>query len=86
MCNVGEHDFKVKIHNGWLIATGSADKECYPGMLIFYSKDGKTFSWYDLITVIEQDAVNDKIQTDLYKKGCEDCCHVFDYEDGELRE
>jgi hypothetical protein len=55
-------------------------------MLIFYSKDGETFSWYDLITVIEQDAVNDKIQTYLYKKGREDCCHVFDYEDGELRE
>lgn len=86
MINVNEHDFKIKIHNGWLIATGSADKECYPGMLIFYSKDGKTFSWNDLIMVIEQDAVNDKIQTDLYKKGREDCCYVFDYEDGELIE
>jgi len=26
MYNVDEHDFKVKIHDGWLIATESADK------------------------------------------------------------
>lgn len=44
MFNVDEHDFKIKIHNGWLVATESADKEDYPGMLIYYSKDGKTFS------------------------------------------
>ena len=55
-------------------------------MGIFYSKDGETFSWNDLITIVEQDAENDKIRTDLYKKVREDCCYVFDYEDGELRE
>lgn len=43
MINVNEHDFKIKIHNGWLIATGSADKECYPGMLIFTLKTERHF-------------------------------------------
>ena len=85
MFNVDEHDFKIKIHNGWLVATELADKECYPGMLIFYSKDGKIFSWGDLIMVVEQNAENEKIHTSLFKKDC-DCCCVFDYEDGELRE
>lgn len=85
MFNVDKHYFKIKIHNGWLVVMESTDKECYPGMLIFYSKDGKIFSWDDLITVVEQNAENDKIQTDLYKKGC-DCCYIFDYEDGELME
>ena len=85
MFNVDKHDFKIKIHNGWLVATESADKECYPGILIFYSKDGKMFSWDDLITVVEQNAENEKIHTGLFKKG-RDCCCIFDYEDGKLRE
>jgi hypothetical protein len=86
MFNVDEHDFKIKIHNGWLVATESADKEDYPGMLIYYSKDGKTFSLDDLIAVVEQNAEDDKIQIDLYNKCREDYSYVFDYKDGELRE
>lgn len=84
MFGVDEKDFKIKIHNGWLIVTESADKEDYPGLFVFFSKDGETFSMDNLITVVEQCVEENSIRTDCYKKGQDECAVWFDYETGEM--
>ncbi len=84
MFNIDNYDFKVKTPNGYLVAVESADKECYPGIFIFFSEDGKTFSFDNLITVVEHNSSTGMIQTDLYQKGQDDCSCTFGYETGEL--
>lgn len=84
MFNIDCRDFKVKIPNGYLVAVESADKENYPGIFIFFSKDGKEFSFDDLITIVEHNDSSETIQVDLYKKGQDDCVCTFGYESGEI--
>jgi hypothetical protein len=84
MFNTNDRDFKVKVPNGYLVAVESADKECYPGIFIFFSKDGKEFSFDDLITIVEHNDCTGTIRVDLYQKGQDDCSYTFDYENGEL--
>lgn len=50
MISITENDMKVKIPNGYLVCvpTGGADE--YPGVGVFFSKDGKYVSWDDLVS------------------------------------
>lgn len=86
MIPVIETDAKIKIPGGYLVCikTGAADD--YPGFGAFYSKDGKTANWDDLISVTEYNSTFDNIQTVGYRQGQENYVAAIRFEDGDIIE
>lgn len=84
MILITENDMKVKIPNGYLVCvpTGGADE--YPGVGVFFSKDGKYASWDDLVSMTEYNSAFENIQTVGFKKGSDDYVAAIRFEDGDI--
>lgn len=86
MIPIIETDTKIKIPDGYLVCikTGAADD--YPGLGIFYSKDGKTADWDDLISITEYNSTFNNIQTVGYRQEQENYVAAIRFEDGDIIE
>lgn len=86
MIPVIETDAKIKIPGGYLVCfkTGAADD--YPGFGIFYSKDGETADWGDLISITEYNSTFNNVQTVGYRQGQENHVAAIRFEDGDIIE
>ena len=75
---------KIAIPDGYFVClpTGAADD--YPGFGVFYSKDGKTADWNDLISITEYNSTFNNIQTVGYRQGQENYVAAIRFEDGDI--
>lgn len=59
---------KIAIPDGYFVCLPTGQHDSYPGFGIFFSKDGKTAEWNNLIAMVEHDTANETIQTTCFKK------------------
>lgn len=83
MCNIDPSTLKIEIPGGYLVCEPHRESN-FPGVWIYFSADGKQFSWDDLITVVEFNPSDNWIQTGMYTKGQEDCFANFCYDTGRM--
>lgn len=48
---------KIAIPDGYFVCLPTGATDDYPGLGIFFSKDGKTADWNDLISITEYNSV-----------------------------
>lgn len=68
MFAIDEATLKIAIPDGYFVCLPTGRYDEYPGFGIFFSKDGKTVEWDNLISMVEHDTANEAIQTICFKK------------------
>lgn len=84
MYELDETDMKVEIPGGYLVCLATGGSDDYPGVGVFFSKDGKTVDWDNLVSITEYNSTFDNIQIIGYQKGEEDYVARIRFEDGEI--
>lgn len=68
---------KIAISDGYFVCLPTGATDDYPGLGIFFSKDGKTVDWNDLISITEYNSVFKNIQTVGFQQGQENYVLLF---------
>ena len=66
----------VKIPNGYLVVEKKGTENEYPGVLVFFSKDGEHYSTDDIVACVEYDTLEEVIKTETYVKGQEEPTNI----------
>lgn len=74
--------FKVKIPNGYLMVEEKGTESEYPGVIISFSEDGKSFDISNMIACVEYDTCSEEIKTETYREGYEEPNNIICYADG----
>lgn len=74
------NEMKIKIPNGYLIVEKKDEGGKFPGVFIWYSKDGKNKD--SIISCTEFEAVSKEIRTETYCRDYEGPCSIIRFEDG----
>ena len=84
MIPINEIDMKIKIPSGYLVCRPTGAMDDYPGLGIFFSKNGKTVDWNDLISITEYNSTFKNIQTVGFMQGQENYVAAICFEDGNI--
>lgn len=75
---------KIAIPDGYFVCLPTGATDDYPGLGIFFSKDGKIVDWNDLISITEYNSVFKNIQTVGFRQGQENYVAAIRFEDGNI--